>query len=683
MDFGKVKQIKIKEGIVTKIRHIATDTILWVAKVLALVTGKPPLMLEKSTGEELVDYKVYGESVQDTELYSPDLWADGFINSSGDADPVSSSSYPDAKYFKIALKRGQVVQFTVEPDNISNGRVRYIDPETNTVVGTISGSGNNNGYATSTAQESSGFVSGTITALKDVTLAFMVIRGTVGTYTTFSLTMGISPSNPIEIESVGDKTANIVDIQGMGIKSVTAKSGTAAGLTWEVLPNGGIKINGTCTSDTYTDLYFEGSSSTKTPKYPKALKAGTYAIKTLKDNYDGTIKGGIVNLYSICYDSDLTNMGSNTVTINSADKAFTLPRDAIYVRTFLRIPKDVVLTDFVCYPMIIEGNVVGNFEPYGYKIPVKLSGKNLFDKNSTPLDAYVSAGKVSGHISCKTYVVKVKPNTTYTLTYDNSEDLSQPRCYVTGFADEPVINSSGGKQYYTDSITKLHEVTFTTGADINYLTLWLVYSVNEKTPTILSTVQLEESSQATPYDPYFEPYTENIYLNEPLRKIDDYADYVDFENQKVVRNIGKRLIDVTGIPTSKLSGYSIGRNAGIIDSAFLDIPVTVMSDYFNYEQNTIQYAKANMMTRYQLTQQLLWCIPQSILGTTDASTETEIVTAINNWATANNILIYLPMATPTEESIDLPSVLTQKGTNTISIDTKIQPSNMEVKYYKG
>ena len=49
--------------------------------------------------------------------------------------------------------------------------------------------------------------------------------------------------------------------------------------------------------------------------------------------------------------------------------------------------------------------------------------------------------------------------------------------------------------------------------------------------------QLELDSTATEYEPYIEPITQNIYLDEPLRKVGDYADYIDFKNQKVVRKV--------------------------------------------------------------------------------------------------------------------------------------------------
>ena len=41
----------------------------------------------------------------------------------------------------------------------------------------------------------------------------------------------------------------------------------------------------------------------------------------------------------------------------------------------------------------------------------------------------------------------------------------------------------------------------------------------------------------TEYEPYVEPVTKNIYLDEPLRQLGDYADYIDFANGKIVRQV--------------------------------------------------------------------------------------------------------------------------------------------------
>lgn len=50
----------------------------------------------------------------------------------------------------------------------------------------------------------------------------------------------------------------------------------------------------------------------------------------------------------------------------------------------------------------------------------------------------------------------------------------------------------------------------------------------------IKNIKLEKNDQKTEYE---EDVTQNIWLDEPLRKIDDVADYIDFKNKKIVRYI--------------------------------------------------------------------------------------------------------------------------------------------------
>ena len=47
----------------------------------------------------------------------------------------------------------------------------------------------------------------------------------------------------------------------------------------------------------------------------------------------------------------------------------------------------------------------------------------------------------------------------------------------------------------------------------------------------------------------------------------------------------------------------------------------------------------------------------------------------------NPLRIVFKIKTPEEESIDLPEILTMKGTNIISVGTTLQPSDMSINYY--
>lgn len=79
----------------------------------------------------------------------------------------------------------------------------------------------------------------------------------------------------------------------------------------------------------------------------------------------------------------------------------------------------------------------------------------------------------------------------------------------------------------------------------------------------LKNIQLEKGITPTKYEPYVEPEIKKIYLNEPLRKIGNYSDYIDLINKKVVSNI--KLLELsendnlvtTGISGSNYQGFAL------------------------------------------------------------------------------------------------------------------------------
>ena len=130
--------------------------------------------------------------------------------------------------------------------------------------------------------------------------------------------------------------------------------------------------------------------------------------------------------------------------------------------------------------------------------------------------------------------------------------------------------------------------------DYTRVSVALVVKANTVCDNITIKPQLELGETATEYEPYRVPVTANIYLDEPLRKIGDYADYIDFKGQRVVRKVG-------------------------------------------------------------------------VLDNTSTKPISESLVAL---------------AIPTEEPIPLPALKTFKGTNIISVDTSVQPSNIKAKYVR-
>lgn len=96
----------------------------------------------------------------------------------------------------------------------------------------------------------------------------------------------------------------------------------------------------------------------------------------------------------------------------------------------------------------------------------------------------------------------------------------------------------------------------------------------------------------------YEPYsgeTKHIYLNEPLRKVGNYADYIDFKNQKVIRQI--EVLDDTGAKT-------INESLGLLDTPteeIITIPelTTLISSVVNVSTFTTIQPSNMDLTYYQ------------------------------------------------------------------------------------
>lgn len=190
--------------------------------------------------------------------------------------------------------------------------------------------------------------------------------------------------------------------------------------------------------------------------------------------------------------------------------------------------------------------------------------------------------------------------------------------------------------------------------------------------------QIELGSTATEYELY-KGETKHIYLDEPLKKVGDYADYIDFKNQKVVRNAAETIL--TGSETwGKTSDTSEGVYQGFcISNSAYNIPkgnnLACFSNKFPYlslssaaEKNTIRMGKNSAYTL------------RIIIGA-EYVPDLELST-FKTWLSTNNVKIVYPLAAPTEESIALPALKTFKGTSIISADTAVLPSNIKVKYVR-
>lgn len=312
-----------------------------------------------------------------------------------------------------------------------------------------------------------------------------------------------------------------------------------------------------------------------------------------------------------------------------------------------------------------------------YKIPIKVRGKNLFDiskiignQNIAVNDGVVSIYK-NGITAEKPYTLKdYCPNLEVGKTYiisakHNIKYEPYQRWYL--------VNTKVSWSF--DSISNLRTLTITQ-EHLDDIVVW--YKDSDTESNQVWDIQVEEGAVATDYEPYQEPTKTAIYLDEPLRKVGDVSDYIDFENGKVVRNIKTQYLDPNYTSITK---YTWVNKVGVYFWGYLDNVYESIPGLSN--RNAEFTANTQVATSMWLgikNKNFFWIGILDYLGFVDDDTSTAI-DKFRVWIADNPTYIYYPTSTPTEEPINLPQIPTFKGTTVLSPSTTVQPSSMSATYY--
>ncbi len=342
-----------------------------------------------------------------------------------------------------------------------------------------------------------------------------------------------SPTNPVEIQSVGDRTKNLFN------------------------PNDPNVIKTNC------EMQIDGNNVIEKPNGDKQT-ALIYPLKLKKNTYY-TVSGSFQMINSEEYNGG-GSVWVRTSTTGGSDYVFgTHPTfehpfssekvindtfnsgsyETVYLWLYFQMGNNGEQKNGNSYGIykniqIEEGTTATAYEPYGYKVPVQVSGKNLFDidgavnenliknddgtytiwKNKENNDGRLSK-RLSINIPAQTKITVsvdiVDYNGTYSLPF-------QIVCFP----------KDGGEEYIQFMLNEKHK-TYSFSKEITRMTIYQESRMPVGTYTTFKNLQIELGETATAYEPYHAPVTTNIYLNEPLRKEGEKADYLDFKTGKVVR----------------------------------------------------------------------------------------------------------------------------------------------------
>lgn len=266
---------------------------------------------------------------------------------------------------------------------------------------------------------------------------------------------------------------------------------------------------------------------------------------------------------------DATSLGIITVPANSKKRIqVNLPDSCSYIKISKSISDDVIVfleqtVETIEYAL--EYDMIGK---YNVKINEKGLGKNLVDETN-----YVNSNATTKK-QAEYFLVSTGTNTggiwfNIDESFEIGDKISfQAYINVVSFADETFgdsvtlriwnatqrkwiySGSNGGENSYstrkvnTPKVLKLPNVEL---KSTNYNKGDKIQAVisrggakagsnNVNFQVFYNTVMMEKGATCSTYEPYIVK-VHNIFLDEPLRKVGDVYDYIDFKSRKVVRNV--------------------------------------------------------------------------------------------------------------------------------------------------
>lgn len=358
-------------------------------------------------------------------------------------------------------------------------------------------------------------------------------------------------------------------------------------------------------------------------------------------------------------------------------------------RNFVSVPKGYKV-EFEYRLMVVKGSytldTIGEYEPYGvmpspdYPSPIEsvteisatVTGKNLFNKygdftygstnNRTSLQSdgtILSTSNFGGNRSSGLLIGNIKSNTDYTISgilvsADGTSIKNNAIIQVLTASNTPIKYC-----YINTSVTKPYNFSFTFNSGEN-TSFWISLngwnSTGEGTTnTIFDNIQLEEGTQATPYEEYkSNSLTINLQGNE-LCSIGDVKDELIVENgrAKIIKRVDKIILN-----GSEKWGQNVNQtkdNTSYYYSYVLDNLAkkssqvgTLRSNYFinqetyNIDREGISMSAAAPFLRLRI-------------NTSIASTAEKLLT----WLSTHNVEVYYALETPIDIEITDPTLLAQ------------------------
>ena len=418
----------------------------------------------------------------------------------------------------------------------------------------------------------------------------------VGEIQSFELTVEFLETNDLQNDNMNKKfegNVKILDLKNANKKLVTSEGEANVTVSKpELLTN--FKIYGNSTQKTrsgknlinmsdfnvsYTDNYYVNTPTkfkletgkTYTLSFDYNIVSATKTVAVAVGYGTTTYSKDIIGQKN--YDTQTT--GRQTVTFNTPSSYTS--SDYLFVR-FARVPSQGTVNVDISNIQLEEGDMATEYEEYGkmpspdypseiknvgdlvtdssdtnygkYKINIKTTGKNLYPNYNSNHSAEQAGVTQTCNSNKNTITLNGTSNSTGGRNllnyYNNGFKIEKGKTYtlscslISGNTTSGTFNvllaDKNTNEYKGKSCTLGTTATFTATESFTAILGINISKENVTFDNIEVGMMIEENDTATEYEEYSEN-TANIYLDEPLRKVGDYSDYIDLINKKIVRNI--------------------------------------------------------------------------------------------------------------------------------------------------
>jgi len=424
--------------------------------------------------------------------------------------------------------------------------------------------------------------------------------------------------------------------------------------------NGVLKLS----PNLYGGSYYAVNAASSTVYQPTAIQGDSWTtdgsrrgiakIVPVKGNttYTFSVKSLLVAQYLVIsqYASidDMSNVNNALATNGGSNLSYTVTTDAnakyVLVGAWAYPTPTAGQTMSITEPQFELGDTATAYIPYGAIYTdgtvetVQVTGKNLFDKNITPEQIYVTdTAQRYG------YLLPLKAGT-YTVSCSVSEGNIYCKTYVGGVYGQALLATN---------------TTLTLSED-GYI---LIYASSSATFTDQTNLQLEQGSTATDYEPYKVLGSADA---EMLLSVGDYKDTQEVLGGDVTRNVGIKVLDGTEdwIVQSTYSRYTVVISN--LDSNDTNLYCTHLKNSSATQGNC----------RILSGQRICFYVMESYTTLDDW---TQFLA--DQYANGTPVIVVYPLATSTTETVTAQPLTIQQGTNIVEItEASIDDLTMELSY---